>query len=289
MKLSIPIIVSCFSFALAGNDSDKLKKEIPIDDVEFVEVSVSFGAGNLYISPGSNNILFHGEFNYSEYEPFVAYDKNHREGSLQIEMREDSKKEDRDVNVTINSLGEIGENEWDLYFSEEIQLSFDIEMGAAEAEIDFGAMKITDLKLESGASKTRILFSKPNPIQMNKLDIETGVSQFKIKNLLHANFDEMSFEGGIGDYELHFGGELKKTVEVELDVALGALNIYIPKNIAYRINCDKSIFSSLNVEAAYKNDDDDCWYSMNFEQELPFLNMWIEAGIGSVSVELVEE
>ena len=64
MKLLIPITFLCFSSALAWNASDKLKKKIPIDDVEFVEVSVSFGAGNLYISPGTNNVLFHGEFSY---------------------------------------------------------------------------------------------------------------------------------------------------------------------------------------------------------------------------------
>jgi len=289
MRNLIQIILVFASLIYAMDEPNKLRKEIPINDVEKVEVYIRFGAGNLFINPTVKNVLFQGEFIYSDDEPYIRYDREGEEGRLRIEMRNKTEKENGDMNVTINSLSDIYKNEWLLNFNENTELAFKIEMGAAEAEIDFGAMRIANLRFESGASKTKVNFSQPNPVNMDELEIDTGVSRFKAKNLLNANFDEMKFEGGIGDYQLHFGGTLKKTVNVNLDVALGALTVYIPREVAFRIDCDKTIFSSLDIEAAYKEDDEKCWYSMNFSQSKPFLNLWIEAGIGSISIEIVEQ
>lgn len=270
------------SFATAYENPRKVEKQIPLQNEEYVDVSIEFGAGHLDIAPTNESIIYSGIFIYDKLEPRIRYSQLGSEGKLDFRMSEQGVKEEEQSNVTLHSLDDIHKNEWQLNFSEKITYDFDIEMGAAESEFNLGGLKIKNLRLECGASKILIDFSKPNPIVMDKLKIETGVSQFGAENLLKANFKEMRFEGGIGDYQLKFDGELEENIDVFIDVSLGALTIYIPADVPFRIDCDRSILSSLTVEGAYQKNEH--WYSGNYDSKDPFIDFTINSGIGSISI-----
>jgi len=281
------IFLLLLTLALAHENPKKVEKQIPLQNEEFVEVSIEFGAGHLDIAPTKEPVIYSGTFIYDELEPQIKYSQLGSEGRLDFELGERVEKGEDQTKVTLHSLDDIHKNEWNLNFSQLLTYDFDIEMGAAESEFNLGGLKIRNLRLECGASKTLIDFSKPNPIVMDKLKIETGVSKFGAENLLNANFKEMRFEGGIGDYQLTFDGELEENTDVFIDVSLGALTIHIPSDVPFRIDCDKSILSSLNVEGAYQKNER--WYSVNFDGKDPFIDFTISSGVGSISILLSEQ
>jgi hypothetical protein len=281
MKL-LSLVFIMLGFMLAPEKLQKVDKQIAQQGEESVDVTIEFGAGHLYINPVQEDVVYSGTFTYLEREPRITYRKLGSEGRLILEM-DDEKTDIEDE----SDQEEIRENEWNLNFARNLGYEFDIKMGAVEAEMDLGGIRIKYFKLECGASKARIDFSKPNPVIMDRLKLEMGVSKFAALNLLDANFREMRFEGSIGDYRLDFGGELEEQTGVYIDVSLGALTIDIPAGVPFRLECEEGILNSLDIEGAYQQDDR--WYSRNFKPDAPYLDFSIDSGIGSVKVEITRD
>lgn len=122
---------------------------------------------------------------------------------------------------------------------------------------------------------------------MSKMQIASGFGQFAAIDFLNANFERISFEGQFGDYKLHFGGQLTHPVKVRLDISLGSLTILIPEDVPFRLGCDRTVFSSLDVQSAHE-EADEYWYSDNYSENKPFINFDIDAGIGAVSLRVID-
>ena len=277
------LILSLFS----SEDREKMTRLIPLQNETLLEIEIEFAAGKMVIDKADKGVLFEGEFYYSKYTPEIKYYVQNKRGALFLDMNSNQDKESEELNVSLNSLDEIGDTEWYLGFGDQIPLDFSIQMGAAEANLQFGGLRIKSLDLESGASDTQLNFREVNPIQMRTLDIETGFSEFEASNLLNARFKDMRFDGGVGEYELHFGGTLSENVSVTIDVSVGSLFLSVPQDVPFRLECDCSLFSSLDVESAIENEDE-IWYSRNFQRDKPYINFEIDAGLGSVSLRRID-
>jgi hypothetical protein len=266
----------------AGENRHTLTKQIPSSGQTEVKINIEFNTGKLWLQSTEESFLLDGKFVYKNMKPVIDY---HRRT---LEISTDMHDQKREVNITLDSFSDIKENEWRLKFGEEALYTFDIEMGAADAELDFSNLKIQNLSITSGASKIVMNFLKPNPISMNTCEIEAGVSKFTAFDLLNANFEQFNFEGGVGDYELFFTGVPRRSATIEADVSLGSLTIYMPETIAYRVACDKSLFCSFSVDHASKNEDDS-WYSDNFREKDAFLDFYVNAGVGVVSIQRIKD
>jgi hypothetical protein len=269
---------------IAGENLHSLTKQIPLNDQREVEINIEFNTGKLWMASTETSLILDGDFLYKTSEPIIDY----QDGALDIYTDDKGKDKKREVNITLDSFSDIKENEWRLKFGEAAAYSFNIEMGAADAQLDFSNLKIKNLKIASGASKIVMHFSQPNPVRMATCEIEAGVSKFTAFDLLNANFDNFNFEGGVGDYELFFTGSLQRKAIVEADVSLGSLTIYVPNTIAYRVDCDKSLLCSFSVENASKQNDN-IWYSDNFQKKDAFLDFNLNAGIGVVSIQRIKD
>jgi hypothetical protein len=277
------IVTGCMlQIVAAGEQKHKINKIIPHKGEREVEINIEFSTGQLWLESTNEMVVFDGELTYRNTAPEIEYQR----GVLDIYTGDHDEK--KEVNITLDSFSDIKENEWRLKFCEEIVYVFNIEMGAAEAHLNFSNLKIRSLNIESGASKIEIRFEKSNDILMEECDIEAGVSKFTAFDLLNANFEHMNFEGGVGDYELFFTGILQRKATIKADISLGSLSIYIPQSVAYRVDCDKSMFCSFSVDNA-KKEDDDTWYSDNFNKKDTFLDFNLNAGVGVVSIHRIDD
>jgi hypothetical protein len=286
MKLLLSLILVS-SFFFVKDEKDKITKKIPRQDETEVNVTIEFDAGKLIMGTAASDLIFNGDFFYTKYTPEIEYYLDGNTGQLLLNMEGIFEKNSDKKGFSIESLDEIEENVWSLNFTDHIPLSFFINIGAAETEMELSGMKIKSFELHSGASNTNMSFSQVNPVKMKLMKIETGFSQFTATDLLNANFESMSFEGNIGDYELHFGGSLMHTVKVHLDMSLGKLLLLVPKDAPFRLECDRSIFSSLDVESAFEQYDER-WYSLNYSENKSFIDFIIDAGVGGVSLRIIE-
>jgi hypothetical protein len=264
----------------AEDKTNRLCRKIILKDEKKIEVKISFGVGVLHISPGKDNELFNGELYFMEEEPEIEYSVYNGKGRLKILSADFN--ENGNNRVNISSLDEIKKNVWHLKFSPEIPISFHIEMGAAENHFEFGSMQISRLNINSGASDTDINFSKPNPIIMESLIIDAGVSKIIGRNFLNANFKEFKFDGGVGDYEFEFKGKLNQSADINIEMGAAATKLIIDSEVAFKLHIDSSFLCSVKVEGAQK--DDGIYTSNNYYQKSNRLNINADTGIGSFKI-----
>jgi hypothetical protein len=196
------------------------KIEIPAPDSEQVtEVKLEFGAGELNIDPGDSDYLVSGTatYNVEEFEPEITA----TEGRVKISQQVD------DINL-IPVLGDDLENRWDLALGS-FPMELDIAAGGYQGEFNLGGIPLRELRIAEGAAKTDVSFSEPNPVEMDTLRYDTGASQATLTGLANANFREMDFRSGAGDYRLDFSGELQQDADVSIKSGLSRIVIIVPE------------------------------------------------------------
>lgn len=189
------------------------------DSEQVTEVKLEFGAGELNIDPGDSDYLVSGTatYNVEEFEPEITA----TEGRVKISQQVD------DINL-IPVLGDDLENRWDLALGS-FPMELDIAAGGYQGEFNLGGIPLRELRIAEGAAKTDVSFSEPNPVEMDTLRYDTGASQATLTGLANANFREMDFRSGAGDYRLDFSGELQQDADVSIKSGLSRIVIIVPE------------------------------------------------------------
>lgn len=274
-------------FSIAGFISpptEKYRKEIKSTGERTLKVSLEAGFGNIKLERGISTYILQTDIEANLKDDLlenIEYIKRDDIGFLNIYTTKNPEKKRKGKNI---SFGEFDKNNWTMQFTDKIPISFDIELGAGKGELDFSGLNVKDLNISTGASSVVIRFDEPNKETIDYLTIETGLSKFKGYGLSNANFKRMKFEGGVGSYILDFSGKLKKEVDVDIEVGFGSVIIWIPEDIGAKVSCDKSIFSSIDVPRDFSEEEDDTYYSDNYDSTTGRINMFIKAGLGSIKI-----
>ena len=259
--------------------TEQMHREIELDGAKRVSVRVRFGAGTLRIERGESDRLLDADFEYTpeDIEPEVTYDVDTEgTGKLLVKLARDGRGfEWRDYR-----------NEWTLRFTDKVPLSFEIDMGANRAQLDFTGLRVSELDLDLGASETVIDFGKENKEALEDLDINVGAAKFRARGLGNANFRRMTFKGGVGVYTLDFRGNLKHRADADISLGLGHLTILVPKKVGCRVRSSESFLTAISSDGFTKEGSvrvNDAYGQTDVQ-----LFVDIEAGLGSINLESVE-
>jgi hypothetical protein len=223
--LSVAMLACTFTFndqmrGVTIGSAETTEIEVPAPDSDQVtEVKLEFGAGELNIAPGDSESLISGTaaYNVVEFEPKITVADTRVKISQQVD----------DINL-IPVLGDELKNRWDLSFGN-FPIDLEIAAGGYQGEFELGGIPIHDLRIAEGASKTDVSFSELNPVEMDTLRYDTGASQATLSGLANANFREMDFRSGAGDYRLDFSGDLQQDAEVSIKTGLSSIVIIVPQ------------------------------------------------------------
>ncbi len=280
--LVIGLVFLAYPFSFAReDDTEKINKKIELKGEKALTVEMDFGGGIIDLEKNDTGDILDAEIEYDpdKVEIDVDYRKIGGKGKLYLESEFENGHLDFDTDY----------NYWHLGFTDRVPIDFEIDIGACEAEFDFTGLRISNLNLDLGASSTEITFRKPNPERISIINIDVGASELKIEGLGNANFDRLSFDGGVGDFTLDFGGELKHKAYVDIDVGLGSLTILLPENIGVRIHEEGSFLSSFSIDTdGFDEVESKVYESQNFGKTEGALIFDIEIGLGSVEIEYID-
>jgi hypothetical protein len=278
--VSIVCLAWAFSSAREG-DTKIIHKKIESKGEKNLTVKMDLGGGIIELGKNDAGNILEAEIEYDpdEVDVDIDYQKVGDGGNLYLS----SESEDgHDFDTE--------DNYWHLEFTDRIPIDFEMDIGACEAEFEFTGLKLNDLDLDLGASSTEIIFRKPNPERISKIKLDVGASELTVKGLGNANFDKLSFNGGVGDFTLDFGGELKHKAYVDIDVGLGSLTILLPEDVGVRIRKEGSFLSSFSVDMdGVEEVESDVYESENFDKTEGELIFDIEIGLGSVEIEYIDQ
>jgi hypothetical protein len=189
-------------------------------------LTISFGAGNLSLSPGAKNLVDGTVvYNVKDLKPEVIKDGSN------IEIKQGNFK-----NLpAFNNM----KNDWDLQLGKS-PMDLTIQGGAYNATYELGGLSLRSLTVRDGAAKVDLSFSKPNLVEMSILRYETGASTVKLAGLANANFSTLTFSGGAGNYTLGFDGELRRDATVTIEAGLGDVDLVIPEDVNARVTIESA-------------------------------------------------
>ena len=251
---------------------DTQKMNISVDpsgtNAATTNISVAMGAGKLNIQSGTEKLV-EGTITYNvpQWEPVLQQTSE----SVQLKQAVE------EFNFTKLPVGEYL-NEWDLMLGS-YPITFELQAGAYDGTLDFSGIPITNLSISDGASSAEVLFSTPNPVQMENFSYKTGASNVSLRGLSNANFDYMTFVGGAGNFTLDFSGTLQHEANVDIESGVSSVEIRIPEGI----NC-KIIISGDLIDTSVKGS----WVVENdtyrTENEGPLLTIHVQTNIGSLTL-----
>jgi len=284
-----PIVASVALMAAAlplghAQESGRIQ-EIGRTTEKEIKVVLASSFGNVSISRGESGKIVSVESQNPADEPpriDVEYTVRNRIGYLEINLGQDDKEHSGKRGGM--HIGNIARGTWTLHFSDALPISFDIELGVGRGTFEMTGLQVKDFNLSSGASEVELVFDEENPLEIENMNIESGMSRFDGRNLSNARFKHFRFQGGVGSYTLDFGGTLKNEVDVDVEVGLGFATIIIPKEAGARVLYEKNWVSSFDCDADFENNTENEYLTTNYYRVPGKMNITLDSGLGSVKI-----
>jgi len=249
---------------------------------ESLDVKVTYAVGKFNLRKGPDRLLYRLDSRYDE-EVFVL-----RSNYLESENRGDLRVEIDDISaVDIKNLKDYdyegGSLTLDL--SGAIPVDLDLEMGAVEARLDLGGLRLQRLSLQTGASDTRVSFSEPNREAAEFCTFKAGAASFRVEQLGNSGCRRLSVSGGVGTLTLDFSGAWDYDATGDINVGLGTVEIRVPAELGVRI--EKSTFLMSFDAPGFDKQNGGVWLSRNWDTAERRLTLSVSGVLGGVEVERI--
>ena len=234
------------------------------------QLRIEVGAASLEVQPGAKSLVSGTvTYNVKGWAPSVS----RTDDSLVI------KQETKGIEGFPTSSVK---NKWEIKINDNSLIDLEINAGAYQGKLELGGLSLTGLRVEDGASDSTVSFTRPNQVVMEKLDYHTGASNITLKNLANANFKEMTFSGGAGNYTLDYSGELLRDAHVDVDAGVSAIKIIVPEgmNVVVQVNGE---MKGVNTEGTWTVDGS----KYSTDGEGPMLTIDVNMNLGSL--ELIQD
>lgn len=270
LVLSLATLACGFSIDLPARQQagPEIEETITVEEPDFdsTRLAISFGAGELKISPGAENLV-EGTivYNVEDLKPEIV------ESGNRIEIKAGEFR-------SLPSFDDL-KNEWDLQLGSS-PMDLVISAGAYDGTLELGGLALESLEINDGASDVDLSFSEPNATEMSILSYSTGASDVTMTGLANANFSTMSFKGGAGSYTLDFSGELQQNAVVTVDAGFGNVSLIVPEDVDARVTVEGAAVNINHGSGWAQNGND---YTQ--EGEGPTLTFIVKMAAGNLMID----
>ncbi len=235
-----------------------------------LDVQVKYGVGRLVVEPGVSGELYRVGIRYDSenFEPVTEY----RSGRLTVGLEGGT----RSIRLRNQEAGDMK-----LALSPDVPLEVGLSFGAAEADIELGGLQVRSVKVETGASDSRLRFSRPNAIACDRMDLSLGAAAFRVVGIANANCAVVKAEGGVGDMNLDFSGHWRRDLTADITMALGSVTLAVPQDVGVVVRRSTFLTSFKGPGFSRRNRDH---YSSNWEDAERRLTVELQGAFGSVTV-----
>lgn len=238
------------------------------------DVRIAYGAGSVSVRAADEPVLFAMHLRYDEdaVTPVHRYDAANRRLTLGL----------GDASVRIGrSMGKDSYGELRVRLGRAVPMNLDLALGAAEARLDLGGLALRGLKVETGASDSKLTFDSPNRVRMDRLEVSAGAANLAVSGLANANAGSIHVTSGVGNVELSFDGALTRDVQIESEMALGRVGITLPREAGVRVELSRFLagFDHFGLQKR-----GDAWYSDNWDRATHRVTLKVKTAFGGVVV-----
>ena len=213
-----------------------------------VKVTLHMGAGTLKLQGGADGLAAGTiDYNVPAWKPTVSTDNDR----LLIEQ---TLSQDQAPNYWLAGKDNSIVNTWDLKLGA-TPMNLNIAAGAYKGELDLSGLHLRHLTVSDGASDSQLTFKSANPEVLEVFSYETGASSIKLSGLGYANFKELNFKAGVGDYKLDFAGDLQRDATVNIDAGMSTVRVTIPSGTKAQVEISGGM-KNVTTEGTWTAHDD---------------------------------
>ena len=245
-----------------------------LSDSAPTSVQIVYGIGAFGIRSTSNPLLYHMRLRYdaSRAQPRHSFDATSRKLEIGVQKSE--------VRFARRNDSDGGRLEVELSRATPIDLNLDL--GAVEADLDLTGLRLSSLRLESGASDGKLRFDSLNAARMSTLDVKLGAASFRGDRLANANAREIRVDAGIGNVELDLSGQWTQDIDLQVEVTFGIVTIHVPADVGVRVALKKTL-ASFDHEGLIERDG--AWVSRNWDSAPHKLRVTAETVFGKLTID----
>ncbi len=240
---------------------------------------LEYAAGTLRLGPGSRDDLYRMDLSYDEarYLPISDFDtpsgsvllglKSVGQGGIRVVSREQPRQ--------TASVG----------FSPAVDIALALTLGAVEADVELGGLRVSNLVVKTGASRTVVRFSQANGVRCGLPALSAGAADVAVLGHGNSPGDEIEFEAGVGKVLLDFAGAWNSSSRVDITMAVGELTLRLPRKVGVRLRMDKFLSSFEPVGLVRRGND---FQSRNYDPKQRRLDHDLTTAMGGERVEWVD-
>ena len=240
---------------------------------------LEYGSGNLRLQPGEPRELYRMSLSYDQdrFLPISDFDSPGGTVHLGLKARGEG-------GVRVVSRNQLSQSAL-VSLSPRVELNLDLSLGAVDADLELGGLRLAELDVRTGASQATIRFSRPNTMRCRTATFSAGAAEVSVIGLGNSRCEEIQFDGGVGKVLLDFTGSPASDTRVEVKMAVGGISLRLPKAAGVRISMDKFLAS---FDAAGLIRRRGAFVSPNYDKADRKLDIELTTAIGGVDVEWVE-
>jgi hypothetical protein len=240
--------------------------------------TLDFAAGNVRIAPGRGDELYRMTLSYDadRFAPLSRYDASAGAVHLGVEtiggtgLRVVSDEQIRQLAA--------------VELSPRTDLGLNLTLGAVEANIELGGLRVSRLSLETGASRASVHFSQPNAGRCSSAAFTAGAAELVVTGLGNSRCAEVKLDGGIGRATLDFSGTPTATQRADITMAVGELILRLPRGMPVRITMDR-LLASFKPRGLERRGD--AWVTPGFDAAGRHLDIAVKTAVGGITLEWV--
>lgn len=237
---------------------------------------LDFGAGAVDLRPGRADDLYRYDVRYDSdrFSPLVDFDASASTVSLGLR--------------NIGGAGIRVSNRQQLQQAASVQVSPDValgleaSLGAVEGDIELGGLRLTDLRLSTGASRTTVSFSRPNRVRCTSALFLARATELSVEKLGNSRCGRVVLKGTMGAVSLDLAGAWQEGDSLEVGLTVGELTLKVPRTVGLRVTADRFL-ASIPQEGWTRSGNE--LLSPGYASATRKLNLALDANVGSVRFE----
>ena len=281
LVLASALIICCMNVHGQDDYYERIEESFHVTSDRPLEVLIDVDAGELTVTKGSSEKSGHVSilFSHGEFRENIEFNetKNRLRVSLDKKGWGRYKKTHRDDDLK----GEVY-----LELPHGVDILFDSKIKAGEILLEMGGLRVREFTLINWAGEVEVRFDEPNPIKMDFLDINAKIGEARFYELGNARFKEADINGGIGQIDVDFTGELLADCRAKVDLDIGEATVTLPEDtgVRMRIGGGFSFLSSKHIDGSlYRRGNS--YYSEDYEDMKKRFYLRVTPGLGELTID----
>lgn len=248
-------------------------------DTNAISAHIDYAAGRLDLKAAAAPALYQTSLRYDadRAEPVAHFDSASRVLSLGVHLRS--------MHMSnVDEKHDAGSMHAEL--SGRIPLDLSLELGAVEAELQLGGLRLTDLTVRGGAADVTARFDQPNRADLRTMTLQVGAAHLKMLDVANSGVSRVVAEVGAGALSMDLSGTLSRDVDITATLLMGGLELKVSQDDGVFVD-ERSFIGGFEKDGFVKRADG--WYTSNYDSAARHVRIHLHAFLGGLSLNRVQK